>query len=163
MGRRTITSHKYPPGCQIGWCSLKKAITNGTTTRPLLLQLEDIYIGAEIDSSYLHVTVADDLALIAEDKSYAQAMVWDADISAVRERYCIHPTKSHTLWYNQRKKKDTELDIFMAGEKVDNPNSIVHLGIVGNTSGKAAIEGNITLGRKTAYSLMDAGLHGVVG
>ena len=75
------------------------------------------------------MTVEDDLALVVEDKSYAKAMVWDAVISAVRERYCIHPPKSHTLWYNQRKKKDTELDIFMVGEKVDNPNSTVHLGI----------------------------------
>ena len=56
-------------------------------------------------------------------------------------QHCSHPTNSHTLWYNQRKKKDKELDIFMAGEKADKPNSIVHLGIVGNTSGKAAIEG----------------------
>ena len=106
------------------------------------------------------MTVADNLALIAEDKSDAQVMVWDADNSAGRERYCIHPTKSHTLWYTQRKKKDAEIDIFMAGEKVDTPNSTVHLGIVRNTSGNADIEGKITLGRKTAYSLMGAGLHG---
>ena len=88
-----------------------------------------------------HVTVADDLALIAEDKSDAQVMVWDADNSAGRERYCIHPTKSHILWYTQRKKKDAELDIFMAGEKVDTPSQTVHLGIVSNTSGNADIEG----------------------
>ena len=50
---------------------------------PLLLQLEDRYLGANIGSiSIPHVTVADDLALIAEDKSYAQVMVWDADNSA---------------------------------------------------------------------------------
>ena len=131
---------------------------------PLLIQLEDRYIGTKIGSiSIPHVTVADDLALIAEDKSDAQVMVWDADNSAGRERYCIHPTKSHTLWYTQRKKKDAELDIFMAGEKVDTPNSTMHLGIVRNTSGNADIEGKITLGRKTAYSLMGAGLHGGSG
>ena len=65
--------------------------------------------------------------------------------------------------WEQRKKKDAELDIFMAGEKVDTPNSTVHLGIVRNTSGNADIEGKITLGRKTAYSLMGAGLHGDSG
>ena len=58
-------------------------------------------------------------------------------------------------------KKDAELDIFMAGEKV--VNSTVLLGIVWNTSGNADIEGKITLGRKTAYSLMGAGLHGDSG
>ena len=110
------------------------------------------------------MTVANDLTLIAENKCYAQAMVWDADITRQYERDTafIQPRVTPCGTTNG-KKKDTELDIFMAREKVDNPNSIVHLGIVGNTSGKAAIEGNITLGRKTAYSLMDAGLHGIVG
>ena len=96
-----------------------------------------IYIGTKIGSiSIPPVTVADDLALITGDKSDAQVMVRDADNSAGRERYCIHPSKSHTLWYTQRKKKDAELDIFMAGDNVDTPNSTVHIGIVRNTSGK---------------------------
>ena len=87
------------------------------------------------------MTVADDLSLIAEDKSDGQVMVWDADNSAGRERYCIHPTKSHILCYTHWKKKDIELDIFMAGERMDTPNSTVHLGIIWNTSGNADIEG----------------------
>ena len=86
-------------------------------------------------------------------------IIWDADNNACRERYCIHPSKSYTLWFNHRKKKDTELDNFMGGEKVDTPDSTVHLGIVRNTSRKADIEGKIILERKTAYSLMGAGLH----
>ena len=131
---------------------------------PLLLQLEKRYSGVRIGSiSIPHITVADDLALLAKDKSNAQVMVWDADNSAGRERYCIHPTKSRILWYNHCKKKDTKLDIFMSGEKVDITDSTVHLGIVRNTSGTADIEGKITLGRKTAYSLMGAGLHGGSG
>ena len=131
---------------------------------PLLLQLEDRYSGTRIGSiSIPHVTVADDLALISESKSDAQVMIWDADNSAGRERYCIHPTKSHILWYTKRKKNDTELGIVMAGEKVDTPSSTVHLGIVRNTSGQVDVEGKISLGRKTAYSLMGAGLHGGSG
>ena len=91
-------------------------------------------------------------------------MVCDADNNARRERYCIHPTKSHTLRFNPRtKKRETEPDIFMAGEHVDTPETTVHLVIVRNTNGRADIDGKITLGRKTAYSLMGAGLHGVVG
>ena len=131
---------------------------------PLLLQLEDRYSGTRIGSiSIPHVTVADDLALISESKSDAQVMIWDADNSAGRERYCIHPTKSHILWYTKRKKNDTELGIVMAGEKVDTPSSTLHLGIVRNTSGQVDVEGKISLGRKTAYSLMGAGLHGGSG
>ena len=48
----------------------------------------------------------------------------------------------------------------MAGERVDTPDTTVHLGIVRNTNGRADIDGKISLGRKTAYSLMGAGLHG---
>ena len=99
------------------------------------------------------------MALLAEDKFDAQVMVWDADNSAGRKRYCIHPTKSHILWYYRCKKKDTELDIFMSGEKVDITDSTVRLGIVTNKSEAVDIEGKITLGRKTAYSIMGAGLH----
>ena len=131
---------------------------------PLLLQREERYSSVRIGSiSIPHITVTDDLALLAEDKSDAQVVVWDADNSAGRERYCIHPTKSHTLWYNRCKKKDTELDIFMSGEKVDITDSTVHLGIVRNTSVTVDIEGKTTLGRKTAYSLMGAGLYGDSG
>ena len=58
---------------------------------PFLLQLEERYSGVWIRSiSIPHITVADDLVLLAEDKSDARVMVWDADNSAGRERYCIH-------------------------------------------------------------------------
>ena len=89
-------------------------------------------------------------------------MVWDADNNARRKRYCIHPTKSHTLRFAyQTKKRETEPDIFMAGERLDTPDTTVHLGIARNTKGRVDIDGKISLGRrKTAYSLMGAGLHG---
>ena len=49
-----------------------------------------------------HITVANDLTLLVESRDDMQVMVWDADISANPERYCIHPTKWHILWYNNR-------------------------------------------------------------
>ena len=51
----------------------------------------------------------------------------------------------------------------MAGDNVDTLSSTVHLGIVRNTSGQTDIKGKISLGRKTANSLMGAGLHGGSG
>ena len=106
------------------------------------------------------MTVADYVALLAEDHPDTQVMVSDADNNGRRERYCIHPTKSHILRFASRaKKRKTEPDIFMAGECVDTPDTTVHLGIVRNTNGRADIDGKISLGRKTAYSLMGAGLH----
>ena len=107
-----------------------------------------------------HITVADDLALLAKEKSNMQVMVWDAENGAGRERYCIHPAKSHTLLYKPGRKDDSELNIFLNGERVDITDQAVHLGIQRNTSGKPDIDGKITLGRKTAYSLMGAGFHG---
>ena len=68
---------------------------------PLLLQLENRYPGMKIGPiSLSHITVADDLALLARSKSDMQVMVWDTENSAGRERYCIHLTKSYTLFYN---------------------------------------------------------------
>ena len=56
-----------------------------------------------------HITVADDLVLLAQYNSDMQVMVWDAEFGAERERYCIHPTKSHTLFYNYDRKNYSEL------------------------------------------------------
>ena len=96
------------------------------------------------------MTITDDVALLAEAHPDAQVMVWDADNNAKQERYCIHPTKSHILRFTSRaKKRETEPDIFMAGERVDTPDTTR---IVRNTNGRADIDGKISLGRKTAYS-----------
>ena len=92
-----------------------------------------------------------------------QVMVWDVENSSDRERYCIHPAKSHLLWYSPHKKNDTDFDIFLSDDKVDITDTAVHLGILRNTAGTVDIEGKIALGRKTAYSLMGAGFRGGSG
>ena len=83
---------------------------------PFLLQLEDRFTGIRIGATgILHVTVAGDVALMAEDHPDTQVMVWDADTNARQERYCIHSAKNHTLGFASRaKKRETEPDIFMA-------------------------------------------------
>ena len=48
----------------------------------------------------------------------------------------------------------------MYGEKVKDSKSATHLGIVRNVNRKPEIDEKISLGRKTAYSLMGAGFHG---
>ena len=115
-----------------------------------LLQLEDRFTGIKISATGItHVTVADDVALLAEDHPDTQVMVWDADNNVRWKRYCIHPTKRHTLHFaSQAKKRETEPNTFMAGECVDTPDTTVHLGIVRNTTGRADIDGKISLGGK---------------
>ena len=125
---------------------------------PLLLHLEKNHAGMKIGSiSIPHITVADDLALLAKEKSDMQVMVWDAENGAGRERYCIHPTKSHTLLYKPGRRDDSELNIFLNGERVDITDQAVHLGIQRNTSGRADIEGKTTLGRKHSLLLNGCG------
>ena len=131
---------------------------------PLLLQLEEGYSGIKIGSiSIPHVTVADDLAILAGSKSENQVMVWDVEDSSNRERYCVHPAKSHILWYKFGKKDNSDLDVFLGDTRVDVSASATHLGINRSTSQSVDIEGKISLGRKTAYSLMGAGFHGGSG
>ncbi|MEW8547951.1 MAG: reverse transcriptase family protein, partial [Candidatus Thiodiazotropha sp.] len=126
---------------------------------PMLLQLEERYDGVKIGSiSVPHVTVADDLALLAQDQEEMQVMVWDVENNASRERYFVNPSKSHALRYSSRRNRST--DIYMYNQKIKNSESTTHLGIVRDVSGKPDIEAKISLGRKTAYSLMGAGFHG---
>ena len=55
------------------------------------------------------------------------------------------------------------MNIFLTGDMVDITDSTVYLGIQRITCRKVDIEGKITLERKTAYSIMGVGFHGVVG
>ena len=57
------------------------------------------------------------------------------------------------------KSSSESTDIFMADDKISNDQSTTHLGIHRDISDKPCIEEKITLGRKTAYSLMGAGFH----
>ena len=115
-----------------------------------LLQLEDRFTGIKIGATGItHVTVADDVELLAEDHPDTQVMVWDADNNVRWKRYCIHPTKRHTLHFaSQAIKRETEPNTFMAGECVDTSDTTVHLGIVRNTTGRADIDRKISLGGK---------------
>ena len=128
---------------------------------PLLLHLEQKYSGAKIGSINIpHVTVADDLCVISTEQSEAQAMVWDVEENAGRERFFVNPLKSHTLKYPVSRKKEVSEHIIMYNDKIENSNSATHLGITRSTNGKPIIDDKISLGSKTAYSLMGAGFHG---
>ena len=48
----------------------------------------------------------------------------------------------------------------MYNDRIEDSRKAAHLGIVRNVNGKPDIDEKISLGRKTAYSLMGAGFHG---
>ena len=101
-----------------------------------------------------HVTVADDLCVISTEQSEAQAMVWGVEENAGRERFFVNPLKSHTLKYPVSRKKEVSEHIIMYNDKIENSNSATHLGITRSTNGKPNIDEKISLGRKTAYSVL---------
>ena len=47
-----------------------------------------------------HVTVADDLAVLARMYSDMQAILWDVGDNTNRERYCVNPSKCSCVCYN---------------------------------------------------------------
>lgn len=86
---------------------------------PLLLQLEERYTDVKIGSINIpHITVADDLAVLATSYGSQQIKIWDVDNNTCRERYCVNPVKSSTLFYPFSRGSDSECtDIFMGMTK----------------------------------------------
>ena len=126
----------------------------------LLLQLEDHYTEVRIGSiSIPHVTVADDPTVFARRSCDMQVIVWDIENNTERERYCVNPTKSSCLCSNLPKRDE----LVMSGDKITCKESTVHLGITRDIKNKVNIGEKISIGRKTAYSLMGAEFHSVNG
>ena len=131
---------------------------------PLLLHLEDQYTEVRIGSINIpHVTVADDLAGLTRRHRDMQVMVWDIENNTERERYCVNPNKSSYLCFNIPKYETQGIELVMSGEKIPCEECTVHLGITRDIKNKVHIEEKLSLGRKTAYSLMGAGFHSVNG
>ena len=133
--------------------------------KPLLLQLEERYTDVKIGSINVpHVTVADDLLVLARKYRDMQVILWDVDDNTNRERYCVNPNKSSCLCYNPTKCEAWQSDLMMAGDKIICSESTVHLGISRNVKDKVNVEEKVSIGRKTASSLMGgAGFHSVNG
>ena len=130
---------------------------------PLLLQLEEKYTDVKIGSINVpHVTVADDLAVLARRYFDMQVILWDVGDNTNRERYCVNPSKCSCLSYNASKNQHKP-ELTMAGKNIKCEDCTVHLGISRQVKEKVNIEEKINLGRKTAYSLMGAGFHSANG
>ena len=125
------------------------------SNNPFLLQLRNCYTDVKIGSIYLsHITVADDLAVFARTYCTQQVKIWDMEDNTNRERYCVNPVKSSTLFYLfGHTPENVNTDICIAGDKISNDSNTTHLGIYRDTSDKLNIEEKISIGRKTLYSL----------
>ena len=83
-------------------------------------------------------------------------MVGTSEKYANREHYTVHPTKTVLVPYNT---SDTHT-ITMYDREFTVEDKALHLGIHRSTDCTSNIDEKVNLGRRTAYSFMDAGFHG---
>ena len=127
---------------------------------PLMIDVEDRFTGKKIGTVRIpHISVANDMCSVTEDRSEVQPMLSTAETYANREHYTIHPTKTVTLQYNEAE----ECPITLYEKQVPIEEETTHLGIKRNTKCQPSIDEKINLAQRTAYSLMGAGFHGKSG
>ena len=128
---------------------------------PLLIEVEiNRFTGALIGRIKIpHVTVADDLAFLTHLQMEMQFML----DCAGRNRYGIHPTRSYVLTYSNGHQGMQKATYTMGEDQVQQSNQTKHLGIFREASQKINTEKKVSLGRRTAYSLMGAGFHSLNG
>ncbi len=115
------------------------------------------------------LTCADDMVIMATSPYQLQALLLLISAFANEEHYVIHPQKSVILPYNVPSK--AQLEYIMEAEPwstnntpIPVENETVHLGIRRNIHcPHAAIEDRVSTARKTFYSMMGSGLHGLNG
>ena len=134
-----------------------------TYINDLLNELPCTHSGTEIGDMYTGApTCADDVVLMANNTLDLQIQADIVSSYARRERYQIHPDKSHLVTFNLKH----PVPIIIADKEVSPSEQAVHLGIPrhSNTlSPDSIVTERLSCGRKTAYSLMGTGLDGVNG
>ena len=132
---------------------------------PLLEKLEDSKLGLSLGGSHIGTpTCADDMVLMANNEWDLQAMIDITELFASQRRYTLHPTKSCVLHINQS--GDDSLSQFhLCGEQMNTVDEVTHLGITRRSDRRLThlVEERVKRGRRTAYALFGAGLHGSNG
>ena len=127
---------------------------------PLLIQLENKFIGAKIGYIRIpHVTVADDFTIMNNSPSEMQVMLPTSGSFANGARFVVHPTKSCILTYWYQYSQQQKVIYTMNGEEMSQVQHTNHLGIHRDSNNKVNVAEKVALGRRTAYSIMGAGLH----
>ena len=127
---------------------------------PLLIEMENKFTGAKIGCIRVpHVTVADDVALLTNLASEMQVMLPCTGSFANIARFVIHPNKSCILIFWEKYAQPQCASFTLNGEEMAQVDHAKHLGIHREVNNKVNVDEKITLGRRTAYSLMGAGLH----
>lgn len=128
-----------------------------TYTNPLLNSLQSHHTSHRIGDIVISApTCADDVAIVTTAVPSTQMAVRIVEDYSSDHCYTINPTKSATIAYFTSKIDPVTLD----GVDIPVTNEATHLGISRNQSNSVDVDNRIQLGRRTAYAMMGAGLHG---
>ena len=128
---------------------------------PLLDILKSKRLGLRIGTTHIgNPTCADDLILLASSVEELQQMLQEAVRFSRKNRYRIHPTKTCVSLLS--KLKTDKNCVWKLGENtIELSDSYLHLGVTraGKNESAVNVKECITVARRTAYSLMNTGLH----
>ena len=110
-------------------------------------------------------TCADDLALLEQSLTNMQSLTTTVYNHTCKDRFTINPSKSETMTFNEKKKKNQQdkVSMIMGNEKIPSTDKVKHLGIERNKENTPDTECRIQTARKTSYALMGTGMHGTNG
>ena len=110
--------------------------------------------------------VADDLALSSKGPAGMQNLVNEAQLNATRERSTFSKTKTKTMDTKYPDPNSTRhTKILLNDVELEHSDAEKHLGLIRkpSTENDQTIADRVVTARRTAYSLMGAGLHGLHG
>ena len=131
----------------------------------LLVDLEENNMGKSIGTNYSGCpTCADDLSLMSDCSSEFGSMLSIAYNYACQHRYIIHPEKSVAVCKNKANQANQE-DWMLGDTNISVQDQTVHLGLIRASSreSKLNVMNRISIARKTLYSLINVGCHGING
>ena len=109
-------------------------------------------------------TVADDNCLLSDCHTNAQVQLLMAQHNSEKDRYTFSTTKSKVI-YIPGKDSEPQMDLQFNSNNIGYTSGETHLGLVRTPSGSStpAVLNRVSVGRRTAYQLMGAGLSGLNG
>jgi hypothetical protein len=159
----------YSPGFDVQKGVRQGAVMSTTLYKLYVNDLLDILQksdnGTHLGCTYIgSPTCADDILLIANDKSEMQSMISTCYSYASEHQYVLHPLKSTVTPYLNVPDSTVDTDFTMGPDKMPSAEGFSHLGLDWTQSKVTpSVEARIRLARNTTYALMGAGVHGTNG
>ena len=153
-------SRKYTIGQGVGQGKILSLLLYKVYADNLLQKLEDSGLGVYVGTTFVgSPTCADDVLLVSPKAPDMKGMLNINQSYFEERRYSIHPIESEV---SSRTGQDPNL---MLGEnKLPYTNAVTHLGLTRSLrNGFQIVQTRIDCARRSAYSLIPAGLHGKNG